>query len=301
MQAARRAVQFRDILLPRREPIRNGCNADQRHGDIGNGGKEDGDHDGAPGTAHGEVEMRGIKGCHFKTHKRPGSKDHQAENRISPVESQRSEREERPAVVHTRKTESRSHDNACQKDHGKRSVQTLKKWLCSDEKKTDPCQCQYGNHRLTKVDGISRDRIGKTRMCRIAEQDAHDKEEGGTIQKYNGQIGKAQKPAAEKGMIPPEGFLGIGVDTARHGGTIHQKREIVGDDQHDEHSDQHGKHGSCRPGYREKSGSRHGKHTPAHHAAEGHCPHVQRGQIPIQGPGLLHRRFFHIGHSFIPP
>ena len=90
------------------------------------------------------------------------------------------------------------------------------------------------------------------------------------------QIRQTQEPGAEKGVVPAEGLLGIGVDAAGHGAAGHQIGEVFGDHEHDDHADQHGECRPRGPGHRQEGGAGHGKHTPADHAAQRHAPYIQR-------------------------
>ena len=116
-----------------------------------------------------------------------------------------------------------------------------------------------------------------------AEKDADDEKHGRAVEEDDRQVGQAQEPGTEKGMIPSECFLGIGIYPAGDGAASHQVGEVTGNNQHDDHADRHGNHGPCRSRDREEGVAGHGKHAPADHAAEGHPPHVEFGQVAVQG------------------
>ena len=76
-------------------------------------------------------------------------------------------------------------------------------------------------------------------------------------------------------MVSAEGFLCICVDTAGRRPLPHQIDVVGRNDQNDDHTDAHGEQRPNRSGHRQEGRSRHDKHTPADHAAEGDSPYVQ--------------------------
>ena len=83
-------------------------------------------------------------------------------------------------------------------------------------------------------------------------------------------------------VIPSEGFFGIGINASGSCASDHQIDKILGDNQHDQHSDQQRDDSPRRAGDRQESRSRHNKCSPSDHYAEGHCPDIQRGQISVK-------------------
>ena len=106
-------------------------------------------------------------------------------------------------------------------------------------------------------------------------------------------------------MIPPKGFLCVGIYAARHGGAAHEIGEIIADNKHDSHADQHGYHSAGGTGDGQEGGSGHGKHTPSHHTAESKGPDIQWRQVAIKRfdavpIGIIHLLFapqFPVCHS----
>ena len=90
-----------------------------------------------------------------------------------------------------------------------------------------------------------------------------------------GDVGKAQGPGTEEGVIVAENVPGIGKDAAFIGIVAHHEREVGGDDEDECCAQDHGDggpQGACR---RQEGRARHDKGAPADNAAEGKGPCVK--------------------------
>ena len=285
-------VQGSEVFLPGRESVRDGSNADDCHGRIRERSHNDRRDKNPAGLFHREAEVCRVKACDFKTHESPGRQNDQAENRIPAADRSASEGCQGPVLQGRGEAENRDDRNPRGKHDRQHRKNPLKGRLCRHKEHADSGQDQHRNDCFPEIDGVSGDGIVESALGRAAEKDADDEKHGRAVEENNRQVGQAQEPGTEKGMIPSERFLGIGIDSAGDGTASHQVREVTGNHQHDDHADRHGNHGPCRSRDREEGVAGHGKHAPADHAAEGHPPHVQFGQVAVQG--FRWRKLVHI-------
>lgn len=70
-------------------------------------------------------------------------------------------------------------------------------------------QHQYGDQCLCEVYVVPGHGVVEPFSGCIGEEGTHDEEQGRPVEEHNGQIGEAQEPGTQKGMVAPECLFGI--------------------------------------------------------------------------------------------
>ena len=223
--------------------------------------------------------MRCTESDHLEAHESPRGEDDQTEDGESPVHVLIAEGHENVVRVGVGQTGGGRDDYPGEKDHGEHGGETFQKFFRHEEEESDSGQGDNGKEDLHGVNGSPRDGVTVSPVRDVSQHRPDDEEESRSVQEDDRQIGKTEEPRAEKGVVPPEGLPGVDVDPAGSRRTRHQEGNAGSDDQHDGQSDNHGNDGARGTRYRQKGGAGHDEGPPADHAAEGHGPDIERGEI----------------------
>ena len=153
--------------------------------------------------------MRRIEGRYLKTDKRPRRQDDQAERGIASVEAEGAEILLCPGGERVGQAEGCRRGYAEEEYDGQSRMEPLQEGLCKDEQPAHGDQHQYGDQCLCEVYVVPGHGVVEPFSGCIGEEGTHDEEQGRPVEEHNGQIGEAQEPGTQKGMVAPECLFGI--------------------------------------------------------------------------------------------
>jgi hypothetical protein len=94
-----------------------------------------------------------------------------------------------------------------ERDHGQHRVQPLQNRLCHNEQAANARQREYLKGDLPQIDRISGHCVEIDPLRGAARHRPDHQKQRGPVQKDDGQVGEAEEPGAQEGVIPPKASL----------------------------------------------------------------------------------------------